>query len=91
MGTEFNHRRDASETQNKVPFELKEGLVVVVSEAEIWKALISIHRDKAPGPNGYNSAFFQDKWSIVKEDLIAGMLSFFAIGFICLRVGTLLE
>lgn len=38
----------------KVPQDLKEGLVQPVSEAEIWTALKSIHRDKAPGPDGFN-------------------------------------
>lgn len=38
------------------------------------------HRDKALGPDGFNSAFFHDNWSIVKDDVIAGVLHFFETG-----------
>lgn len=65
LGTKFTHRRDATAAlstaiHSKVPQELYEGLSGSVSEIEVWNALKSIHRDRAPGPDGFNSAFFLD-------------------------------
>ncbi|XP_058189336.1 uncharacterized protein LOC131306921 [Rhododendron vialii] len=60
---------------------LGEGLIRPVSEGQILSALKSIHRDKAPGPDEFNSAFFQDNWSIIKEDFVAGILFFFESGY----------
>lgn len=85
LGSDFMHKQDASEALSaamlkKVPQEVRASMVAPVTEAEIWAALWSIHRDKAPGPDGFNSAFFHDNWSTVKEDLVAGILSFFSNG-----------
>lgn len=62
LGTDFNRWRDASTElsaaiQHKVPQDMREGLVLPVTESEIWNAMKSIHRDKAPGPDGFNSDF----------------------------------
>lgn len=62
MGSEFSQRIDATEVLStailhKVPQDFKRSLVEPIVEEEIWIALKSIHRDKAPGPDGFNSAF----------------------------------
>ena len=43
-------------------------LVKEFSEEEIWKAVNDLGKDKAPGPDGFNIAFFQHCWSVVKRD-----------------------
>lgn len=53
----------------------------VVSEEEIKHALGSIKRDKAPGPDGYNSAFYLDNWSIVGPDFVQAISHFFSTGY----------
>ena len=60
--------------------EFRDSLIGPVTEVEVLEAQQSIHRDKAPGPDGFNSAFFQDNWNIVKEDFVAGILFFFESG-----------
>ncbi|XP_074306141.1 uncharacterized protein LOC141641375 [Silene latifolia] len=40
-----------------------------VINGEIKEALFQIPSHKAPGPDGYSSAFFKDAWSVVGEDL----------------------
>ncbi|RVW89836.1 LINE-1 retrotransposable element ORF2 protein [Vitis vinifera] len=40
------------------------------TEEEIYKAIFQMDRDKAPGPDGFTIAVFQDCWEVIKEDLI---------------------
>ena len=39
-------------------------------EEEIFKAIFQLDRDKAPGPDGFTIAVFQDCWDVIKEDLV---------------------
>ncbi|WKA01530.1 hypothetical protein VitviT2T_019810 [Vitis vinifera] len=39
-------------------------------EEEISKAIFQLDRDKAPGPDGFTIAVFQECWDVIKEDLI---------------------
>lgn len=87
LGTDFVEKRDASDVfsraiTKKVPQHMKEWIICKVANSEIWKALQSIKRDKAPRPNDYNSAFFLDNWDVVKKDLVAGVRYFFEYGFL---------
>ncbi|RVW38382.1 Transposon TX1 uncharacterized 149 kDa protein [Vitis vinifera] len=38
-------------------------------EEEIAKAIFQMNRDKAPGPDGFTIAVFQNCWDVIKEDL----------------------
>ncbi|RVX13214.1 hypothetical protein CK203_017852 [Vitis vinifera] len=40
------------------------------TEEEISKAIFQMDRDKAPGPDGFTIAVFQDCWDVIKEDLV---------------------
>ena len=35
-------------------------------EEEIFKAIFQMDRDKAPGPDGFTIAGFQDCWKVIK-------------------------
>ncbi|RVW23991.1 Transposon TX1 uncharacterized 149 kDa protein [Vitis vinifera] len=39
------------------------------TEEEISKAIFQLDRDKAPRPDGFTIAVFQDYWDVIKEDL----------------------
>ncbi|XP_074266690.1 uncharacterized protein LOC141589970 [Silene latifolia] len=44
-------------------------LLSSVTNAEIKEALFSIPNHKAPGPDGFSSAFFKDSWDIIVPDV----------------------
>lgn len=50
--------------------EANKELTKEVSEEEIKQAMFSIGADKAPGPDGFITAFYQHHWDLVKEDVI---------------------
>ncbi|XP_024025499.1 uncharacterized protein LOC112092774 [Morus notabilis] len=45
--------------------EMGARLDVVFSETDVKKALFDMGSSKAPGPDGFHSAFFQQNWAIV--------------------------
>ncbi|KAJ9680329.1 hypothetical protein PVL29_019598 [Vitis rotundifolia] len=52
------------------------------SEEEIHKAIFQLDRDKAPGPDGFTMAVFQDCWDVIKEDLVKVFAEFHSSGII---------
>ena len=50
------------------------------SEEEVWKTISNLGKEKAPGPDGFNIAFFQHCWDIVKEDVMGLFLEFHSKG-----------
>lgn len=71
--------RSITESMNK-------NLTRSVDEAEIKKALFSMHPNKAPGPDGMSPLFFQKYWSIVSTDVVNFVKCFFQ--FSCLPKAT---
>ncbi|XP_055962303.1 uncharacterized protein LOC130015686 [Mercurialis annua] len=51
-----------------------------VSDDEVRRAMFSIDMDKAPGPDGFGSAFFRKSWNIVGGDIIKAVKDFFTTG-----------
>lgn len=51
-----------------------------VSDVEIYEGLCVIHKDKAPGVDGYNSCFLKKAWPIIKQELMKAIQDFFTIG-----------
>lgn len=39
-------------------------------EKEVFEVNKVMNRDKAPGPDGFSLAFFQDCWDVIKSDLM---------------------
>ncbi|RVW25634.1 putative ribonuclease H protein [Vitis vinifera] len=52
------------------------------TEEEICKAIFQMDRDKAPGPDGFTIAVFQDCWEVIKEDLVKVFTEFHRSGII---------
>jgi hypothetical protein len=48
--------------------------------SSIFLGFLGMDRDKAPGPDGFTLAFFQDCWGVVKEDFMAVFAEFHARG-----------
>ena len=51
-------------------------------EEEIFNAIFQLDRDKAPGPDGFTIAMFQDCWDVIKEDLVRVFAEFHSSGII---------
>jgi hypothetical protein len=49
-------------------------------EREVREAINSMDRDKAPGPDGFSLAFFQDCWEVIKGDFMAVFEDFHSYG-----------
>ena len=47
-----------------------ENLELPFSEEEVCSALMEMNGDKAPGPDGFTVAFWQDCWDFVKEEVM---------------------
>ncbi|XP_074283201.1 uncharacterized protein LOC141607750 [Silene latifolia] len=48
-----------------------------ITNEEIKSIFFNTPNDKAPGPDGYTSAFFKDSWDIIGEDICAAIKDFF--------------
>ncbi|XP_074299186.1 uncharacterized protein LOC141630235 [Silene latifolia] len=55
-------------------------LLAPVTKKEIKEAFFSIPNHKAPGPDGFSSAFFKDSWSVVGDEVCDAILDFFQSG-----------
>ena len=52
-----------TDSQNRI-------LMVEATEEEVKTALFMMHPEKAPGPDGTTALFYQQSWSIIKEDVV---------------------
>ncbi|XP_021975497.1 uncharacterized protein LOC110870625 [Helianthus annuus] len=52
----------------------------LVTVDEVKKAMFAIGSDKAPGPDGYSSAFFKSAWPIIGQDVSNAIIDFFNTG-----------
>ncbi|XP_071920779.1 uncharacterized protein [Coffea arabica] len=55
-------------------------LIKPVDELEIKQAIFSMFPNKAPGVDGMSPCFFQTYWSIIKDDIVNAITSFFHTG-----------
>jgi len=67
-GIAFNSLSPEEAAQLELPFE----------EREVLEVIKSMNRDKAPGPDGYHLAFFQDCWDVFKADIMGVFTDFHA-------------
>ena len=57
-----------------------ESLLSLPTAHEVHLALLAIHPDKAPGPDGFSASFFQANWSSVGPDIVSEIQAFFISG-----------
>ncbi|KAJ0711326.1 putative RNA-directed DNA polymerase [Helianthus annuus] len=65
---------------NKLSHDTAEYMVRQVTREKVKKAMFSIGENKAPGPDGYTSAFFKQAWDIVGDEVTNAVLAFFDNG-----------
>jgi hypothetical protein len=53
----------------KINDEDNEKLVAPITKEEVREALFQMHPDKAPGPDGFNPAFYQHFWDLCGNDI----------------------
>nr|GEX49696.1 RNA-directed DNA polymerase, eukaryota, reverse transcriptase zinc-binding domain protein [Tanacetum cinerariifolium] len=51
-----------------------------VTNTEIEKAMFNIGDNKAPGPDGYTSTFFEKAWKVVEADVCLAIKEFSITG-----------
>jgi hypothetical protein len=66
---EFNSIDAAEASSLELPFE----------EREVFEVVKGMNRDKAPGPDGFSMAFFQDCWDVIKSDIMGVFQDFILI------------
>ena len=55
-------------------------LLQPVHDSEIKYSLLQVDKFKAPGPDGFGAAFFQNHWNIVKDEVCTAIRSLFEEG-----------
>lgn len=57
-------------------------LATPLTPQDVETAVFQIRKDKSPGPDGFPALFFHHFWSLVREDVVNAVLSFFNRGFL---------
>ena len=52
-------------------------LETIFSEEEVWAVIRELPPDRAPGPDGFTSAFYHKAWHIIKRDMMAAILKLY--------------
>lgn len=66
----------------KITDSENQALISTPTAIEIHLALLAIHPDKAPGPDGFSASFFQANWPTVGPEIVTEIQSFFTSGVI---------
>ncbi|XP_021991415.1 uncharacterized protein LOC110888183 [Helianthus annuus] len=88
MGTEDKVARldDADLFVNVLQQNVAETMVRQVTDDEVKQAMFSISENKAPGPDGYTSAFFKNAWDVVGGEVTKAVCDFFNNGQILKQI-----
>jgi hypothetical protein len=65
----------------KITQEDNDKLTAPVTKEEIHEALTQMHPDKAPGPDGFNPAFYQHFWNICGDDIYEAVKEWMERGY----------
>ncbi|GKD14073.1 RNA-directed DNA polymerase, eukaryota, reverse transcriptase zinc-binding domain protein [Tanacetum coccineum] len=66
--------------QRRISEEDAQRMVADITDAEIKSDLFDIDDSKAPGPNGFTSAFFKKAWEIIGDHVCKAVKEFFVSG-----------
>ena len=85
LGAPSNHHYPGKEAlrtfvHKRVPDALKAELDSIPSDIEIKNVFFSMHSNKAPGPDGFNTHFFKDSWALIGPSVISAIKEFFVTG-----------
>ncbi|WJX23528.1 hypothetical protein P8452_12731 [Trifolium repens] len=76
-----NHVPVLSLIQQRVTDEDNARLTSPILKEEIYNALMQMHPDKSPGPDGFNPAFYQHFWHLCGDDIFAAVKTWLDRGF----------
>ncbi|MCH80176.1 hypothetical protein A2U01_0000939, partial [Trifolium medium] len=79
--SERNHDPVLSLIQPRVTEDDNERLTAPILKEEIHTALMQMHPDKSPGPDGFNPAFYQHFWHLCGDDIFAAVKVWLDRGF----------
>jgi hypothetical protein len=65
----------------KITQEDNANLVADITMEELKIALFQMHPDKAPGPDGFNSAFYQHFWDLCGNDIFEAVKEWLQSGY----------
>jgi hypothetical protein len=65
----------------KINEEDNEKLVAPITKEEVREALFQMHPDKAPGPDGFNPAFYQHFWDLCGNDIYEAVTEWLERGY----------
>ena len=60
--------------------QMNQRLLRLATEEEVIQTLFMMHPEKAPGPDGMTTLFFQHSWHIIKDDLVEVVNNFLVTG-----------
>lgn len=73
MGTPFSSTAKLNWEFLGLPRRDLQHLDAPFTEQELKTAVIEVHGEKAPGPDGFTGGFFKRCWSVIKDDLLAAV------------------
>jgi hypothetical protein len=76
-----NHEPILSLIQQRVTDEDNARLTSPILKEEIHNALMQMHPDKSPGPDGFNPAFYQHFWHLCGDDIYVAVKTWLDRGF----------
>jgi mannosylglycoprotein endo-beta-mannosidase len=71
LGTIMNREHNINLEEVGLPTHDLQGLDGMFSEAEVWGVVKELLPDRAPGPDGFVTVFYQKAWHVVKGDVMA--------------------
>ncbi|KAL2235698.1 UNVERIFIED_CONTAM: hypothetical protein Sindi_1302000 [Sesamum indicum] len=77
-------------TRHLLSEEDASSLLVPFTPADVKQAVFDIDEDKALGPDGYSSGFFEAAWPIVGHEVYSAVLDFFNTGRLLKHINTTL-
>jgi hypothetical protein len=78
---EGNHDLVLSIINQKVTEADNEMLTAPITKEEIYTALMQMHPDKSPGPDGFNPAFYQQFWHVCGDDIFVAVRTWLDRGY----------